>query len=378
MRFNGVYIRDLGRSPAAVSRRTGELYLNHSFFKLPYEQQVFILAHEWSHYILDTRSELKADENAFYKYALAGLPLSQAVLALYEVLDMNNPAHVYRTNRVFEHALYFDYFINPSRQKLKTQESRMDAIKQAFDAKNAQMHKLLQLGRFDEAQAVAVELFNMMPEENQAEFWQQMQSLFADYHIQLYSGADLEQYEGEYTNDELEYSGDDICNGGNCDEDGYDDNLEYTNGRVVSEEERKRRNQERYDNRQYKKTSRTDRDNERVFSTADKKRMTGEAKLTKAQAQMELAKQGISAGAEAAKAFGGAAQSIAGIFGGKKSQEVPADGEQPAGMSDPNATQQPAPEGKKMKWWVWLIIAIVAIAAIVGVVMLLRKKKKAA
>ena len=369
MRFNGVYIRDLGRSPAAVSRRTGELYLSPSFFKLPYEQQVFILAHEWSHYILDTRSELKADENAFYKYALAGLPLSQAVLALYEVLDMNNPAHVYRTNRVFEHALYFDYFINPSRQKLKTQESRMDAIKQAFDAKNAQMLKLLQLGRFDEAQAIAVELFNMMPEETQAEFWQQMQSLFADYHIQLYSGADLEQYEGEYPEEELEYSGDDICNGGNCDED-----TEY----AIGKEERQQRNQERYEERQYRKTSRTDRQNERVFSGADKKRMTGEAKLTKAQAQMELAKQGISAGAEAAKALGGAAQSIAGIFGGKKSQEVPADSEQQAGMSDPNATQQPAPEGKKMKWWVWLIIAIVAIAAIVGVVMLIRKKKKAA
>ena len=336
---------------------------------LPYEQQVFILAHEWSHYILDTQSELKADENAFYKYAMAGLPLSQAVLALYEVLDMHNPAHAFRAQRVFEHALYFDYFINPSRQKLNTQGSRMDAIKQAFDAKNVQMHNLLQLGRFDEAQAIAVDLFNMMPEENQAEFWQQMQSLFADYHIQLYSGADLEQYEGEYPEDELEYDG------GDCNED-----TEY----AIGKEERQTRNQERYEERQYRKTSRTDRQNakadrqnERVFSTADKKRMTGEAKLTKAQAKMELAKQGISAGAEAAKALGGAAQSIAGIFGGKKSQEVPADGEQPAGMSDPNAAQQPAPEGKKMKWWVWLIIAIVAIAAIVGVVMLIRKKKKA-
>lgn len=375
MRFNGVYIRDLGRSPAAVSRRTGELYLSPSFFKLPYEQQVFILAHEWSHYILDTRSELKADENAFYKYALAGLPLSQAVLALYEVLDMNNPAHVYRTNRVFEHALYFDYFINPSRQKLKTQESRMDAIKQAFDAKNVQMHKLLQLGRFDEAQAIAAELFNMMPEETQAEFWQQMQSLFADYHIQLYSGADLEQYEGEYPEDELEYSGDDICNGGNCDED-----TEY----AIGKEERQQRNQERYDERQYRKNSRTDRQNERVFSTADKKRMTGEAKLKRADANLVLAQQGVSPLNEGIKQVGGIVGGIMGMVGGKKSASAPAEGAQPpAGMSDPAATDTSTantpPEKKAgLPVWAWILIAVAVIAAIVGVVMLIRKKKKAA
>lgn len=393
MQFNGIYIRDLGSSPAAVSRRTGELYLSPFFFDLPQEYQIFILEHEWGHYRLNTKSELKADKNAFFNYAAAGLPLSKAVLALEEVLDMNNPAHAYRAEQVFNHALAFDYFINPSRQKLKTKESRMDAIQMAFEAKKKAMHVLLQAGDFDEAELIALELYNMMPEEAQAEFWEQMQSTFADYQIVLYHGADLEGYHGDdienYGDEELEYEGedienyDDVCAGGDDEED-----VEYLAGKgragaaktaaADKKAQRGANKQTAIDNRQYKKTSATDRANERVAAKADKIRAIGDAKITKANAKLELAKQGISPTGEAFKALGGMVKDVTGVF--KKGEEPSEDG-----MADPSAyvqqssqEEQPPAEKEGMATWIWVLIVLAIVLAIgVGVFFYVKSRKKA-
>lgn len=395
MRFTRTYIKELGSSPAAVNRRTGELFLSPHFFDLPHHHQAFILWHEWGHYVRNTSSELEADASAFLSYAWEGRPLSEAVTALHDVLNMNNPAHRTRARRVFEQAIEFDNFFNPSRSKLNTQELRMGTIKEVFDAKTAHKIKLLQLGQFDQAQQVALEQLQMMPDDQKAEYWEQQRSLFADYHMQLYAGDDLEGYDDEdyyegddlegYDDEELEYEGDDL--------EGYDDeDMEY-----MSKEERQQmrddRKRQREEDRQRAKdarmTAKEDRNArrneqsaanaEKKYAQADKTRAVGESKLTKAEAKMELAKQGISEGGELIKSLGGIAKDVGGMFGKGGAQDGMAD---PLGYGTPSGGgSDTAADDKKggLPVWAWILI-VIGILLVVGggAFLLIRSRKKAA
>ncbi|HNA38721.1 MAG TPA: hypothetical protein PLR84_04385 [Chitinophagales bacterium] len=81
-------------SPAAVNRKTGELFINKKrWSNIKAEHRVFILLHELAHCILDTSDEMAVDALAHTWYLQLGYSLSESVFALTKVLhadsDMN-------------------------------------------------------------------------------------------------------------------------------------------------------------------------------------------------------------------------------------------------------------------------------------------------
>lgn len=359
-------IRDLGTSPAAVNRRTGDLYLSPWFFALPAPWRKFILAHEYSHFALNTKNEELADRNAFYIYAGGGEPLSQSVQALAQVLDMSNRAHRKRVQKVFDLALDFDKKTNPTGQKLKTKQLRMETVQQTIQAKTQAMIALLKVGDFDSATVLANELLDLTPPENRLQFEAELQSTFKDFHANF-----VANFEGGSPDDELEFDGfddDDECLGGFD-----DDDMEYAAGKeavAAKRAEMQQRNKERYDQRQYRSQSQVERKNERTFSAADKRRAAGDAKVLRAEAKKSLADQGIDTGSEIFKAIGKGVESVAGM---KKNRAATEDGEGLAWQGEQQPAPAPAPE--KGKWWVWLIIAVVIVGMLVGGFFLLKKRK---
>ena len=388
MRFTEIIVRDLGGSPAAVNRGTGELHLAPSFFSLPEAQQRFILWHEWGHYILDTKSELEADKYAFFKYAHEGMPLSKAVLALIQVLDMKNPAHAYRAKQVFKHAICFDYFISPNRTKLKTKESRMEAIQLAFKEKEAQMDAALQAGDIEHAESLAAQLTEMMPIEDQEVFWAKLQDKFQDHLVQLYAGADLEGYEGDDASDELEFDGDDHCLGGDCSEEYLAGFVAGYNGpdlsHFLTKEERAEQQKARLALNIQKQTDANNRKNVKTDSKAAVKYGKSDLLSAKGGAKIKLAEQGISPAGQFISGLVDGAKAVAGMVGKKGTA---AEGEQIAAMPDPaaiaaqaladkEAADKAAAEKKKMMW-IWIAVAIVLLLAIGGAVWYFKFRKQA-
>lgn len=383
MRFSKIHIRELGGSPAAVNRSTGELHLAPSFFALPETQQRFVLWHEWGHYTLDTKSELHADKYAFAQYAHEGLPLSEAVYALFDVLDMSNAAHAHRANCVLEQANAFDSYFNPTRTKLKTKENRMDAIKQAFQQKEAEMDAHLQAGHIDAATEAAHQLCDMMPPDDQAAYWVILQNKFQDFLIQLsYSGVDLEGFDDE----ENEFDGNEICAGGDCDD--FDGDEEFYAGFYAGAEyagsdlsylktpEQEARAAERAAARAAKIKAKEDantRKNTRTDAAAAVKIGRGSLLENKGKANLELAQQGISTVGQGIAGLGDIAKTVGGMFG-KKNDAAGAPVE-PGTEQKLAVTDLPPATPTGMPAWAWILIAVALLAAIGGTVWYIKSKK---
>jgi len=90
-----IQVPDLGSTPARVHRPSGTVYLNMRLWPLiDTKVQKVILAHEAGHHYLNTKSELKADEFAFKKYALTEKGSLKALYrAVTRHLNMQNPQH---------------------------------------------------------------------------------------------------------------------------------------------------------------------------------------------------------------------------------------------------------------------------------------------
>jgi hypothetical protein len=75
-------------TPASVGSKSGVIEVSKShFIKYTVPMRMFILCHEWSHHILDTRSEFKADEKAVDLYLSQGFPEIEAIYSLTKVFD---------------------------------------------------------------------------------------------------------------------------------------------------------------------------------------------------------------------------------------------------------------------------------------------------
>ena len=105
-----VFTTDIGKSPAAIDRTNGILYINPDVQrKLTPFQQKFVYWHEMGHYYLDTNSETEADAYAFDR--LAGTEfrsLKQCLECLTEILDKNNPTLRPRYDALMRRALQWD------------------------------------------------------------------------------------------------------------------------------------------------------------------------------------------------------------------------------------------------------------------------------
>lgn len=93
------YVPDLGTTPAAVNRETGEMLINKRIWAtLTPDQRFFILLHEAGHMALKSQDEKKVDAWAFKEYEKRGYRLSQSIYALTKVLNFSNPEHFERAN----------------------------------------------------------------------------------------------------------------------------------------------------------------------------------------------------------------------------------------------------------------------------------------
>lgn len=96
----------IGKSPAAVYRRSGVVVLNPAFAdKLNADQWLFILLHEAGHLALQSQDEKAVDEWAFAQYAALGKSLKSAVQSLTRGLPFTNAEQLERANLQFIRAL---------------------------------------------------------------------------------------------------------------------------------------------------------------------------------------------------------------------------------------------------------------------------------
>jgi len=117
-----VPVKDLGNTPAKVSRRTGTIYLNCEIWdKLPKQERKAIFYHEKGHYELNTSNEFEADNYAFERYAgTEKYSLKGLLHALADNLDIkNNSEHKKRYLIITEKLLKFDYEHNHNLKALQ-------------------------------------------------------------------------------------------------------------------------------------------------------------------------------------------------------------------------------------------------------------------
>lgn len=97
-------------TPAAMDRETGQMYINPKrYFALTPFQREFVKFHEKGHYVLNTDSEMAADEYAFNH--LAGTQfrsLKQCIECLEEILDENLIGHKVRVDHMYQLAMRWD------------------------------------------------------------------------------------------------------------------------------------------------------------------------------------------------------------------------------------------------------------------------------
>lgn len=101
-------VRQLGKTPATVNRRTGVLYLNSDLINLLNEDQLFfVMLHEMAHVVLHNNNddkglsskklkelyrkrEKEADDWAFNRYKKTGRSLTDSVLVLSKMFKADN------------------------------------------------------------------------------------------------------------------------------------------------------------------------------------------------------------------------------------------------------------------------------------------------
>lgn len=96
-------------SPAAVNRKTRELFINLSRWrKIQPEHRVFILLHELAHCVLDSSNEMAVDALAHEWYLQLGYSLSESVYALTKVLHANSEQNKNRSWAQYNRASSID------------------------------------------------------------------------------------------------------------------------------------------------------------------------------------------------------------------------------------------------------------------------------
>lgn len=81
-------------TPARISRKTGIIQINaHKFKKMTVPQRMFILLHEYMHYLLNSSSEFEVDLQALRAYLSLGFSRIESVYALTKILHESSFSH---------------------------------------------------------------------------------------------------------------------------------------------------------------------------------------------------------------------------------------------------------------------------------------------
>lgn len=110
-------------------RSTGELVLNKFYWdQLKPEHKFYILAHEEGHILYNTKDEFKADEHASERYLETGHSVREAVKALSDHLDRNNPVHIARAWAQYQRALKYDWEHNHFKNSYREHYESSDEV----------------------------------------------------------------------------------------------------------------------------------------------------------------------------------------------------------------------------------------------------------
>lgn len=139
------YYDGLGRTPARVNRRTGDIQLNPRTFPFYSDLiQRYIIEHERGHFNLATRDEIEADNYAFnqIKGTCPG-SVKNAVYSLTQVLHLDRPEHFRRIREALKRASYYDWKHNKNLKARELYLKLTDMNSTAEDNRNSQYEEFL-------------------------------------------------------------------------------------------------------------------------------------------------------------------------------------------------------------------------------------------
>lgn len=193
MKFNGLILTDkIGSSPAAVHLRSGVLHINPKiFFAYPKEWQKFIVLHEMGHWILQTRSEEKADDFAFHHFIESGESLKDAVESLLRVLDKNDDGHRKRIEALLDKAKFFDREVYG--KEFKTPKERKEAMSDYLQTEHTALAYCLGKNDCKSAKTHMANILVVVDPSQEEKVLDKFATLLADMQMQRYNG----QYIGD-------------------------------------------------------------------------------------------------------------------------------------------------------------------------------------
>lgn len=191
MSFKGLVFTDkIGDSPAAVNLRSGVLHINPKVFD-PYPDpwKKFIVLHELGHYVLQTRSELKADAFAFHHFIKEGHSLKDAVNSLHKVLDESNPAHRERIQKQLDKALWWDEVIY--QKQFKTPKERIKAMTEYLKEQQKDLAFCLGSQDLEGAKKHMVNILLVTDPKQEDKILNQFANLLAHAEMKNYMGVEM-------------------------------------------------------------------------------------------------------------------------------------------------------------------------------------------
>ena len=330
--FKGLVLTEkIGESPAAVHLRSGVLHINPKvFFSYPPEWQKFILLHELGHYLLQTRSELEADNFAFHHFAKEGNSLKEAVNSLLRVLNLGIKSHRERVEAQLERAKYWDEVIY--NKQFKTAKERVKAMSDYIQSENSGLAHCLGSNDYQGAKEHMVNILLVCNPEGVEKLLDKFATLLAEVKMGHYDG---------HPKSDLQYF---FCFGNKaC---------------------------------QARNKAKADARAELIKSRATAKTNRSEAKIIKAEAEQTLAEQGIKKESGAAQVVNdlvkGVSNVAGSIFGGNAPQPI----DNITTIDNPPPIAPVVENNKGAKTGLYVGITVVTLI-VIGVAMyfFLRKKK---
>lgn len=378
---------------ASVNIKTGIIYINPSFHKLPYFVKLFLLCHEYAHYFLQSPNEIEVDALAHTLYTKLGGSQKESVFALTRVLPFEGGAKKEQIKRVKNQLnrakIFAEYMENQEFNAnlaviditnrfedgdIEGAISRFNAVRNLLDADDVQ----------DIEELFATETFE--GEHNNCPNWREMTK------EQIAALAVMSQRKGNHKaynmlvnelrnrsglgrNRKRGFEGDENFQAEG--KKGLFGGLKKTVADIKSTQKAKA-------------DAKAAQKQDKAAAKVELKKARADAIRTKANAKMSLAQQGIASGPKFDQilgAVGGLAQSAAsfatgniagGLEGlGNAANRIAQPGEQLSPLPPPeNTPETPLPkEEKKVPTWAWITGGAVLLAVIAVILYFVLRKK---
>lgn len=152
-----IKVDSLGRTPAMCLRKLGIVFISNEFEKLPKDYQQFILAHESGHIYNNSRDEFLADDYAVNWCVSNGMSLTNCLFAMTKVLSFPNDRprqkeeQIMRCKRQFRRLIDYDANVNKNPKAMeinKTVSEELDSfagkkLKRAFQKPKKAISKVI-------------------------------------------------------------------------------------------------------------------------------------------------------------------------------------------------------------------------------------------